>query len=279
VHIDEKWFYMTQKTKKYYLLADEDDPYRTCKNKNYINKVMFLVALARPRFDEDNIETFSGKIGIFPFVQEVPAMRSSINRPADTLVTKPITSITNEVSRMFLINKVLPAIKAKWPHEYARETIYIQQDNASCHVPTNDPEFCAAAAEGGFDIRLMCQAPNSPDLNILDLGLFNSIEAVQQTKVAKTADELIQIVQNAFDDYSSEDLNRIFLTLQASMIEIMKGKGTNHYKTPHMNKDAILNSGEKLPIQLECDRELVQETLEYIHNGNLLSGTSEDRLS
>jgi hypothetical protein len=49
VHIDKKWFYMTQKTKKYCLLANEDDPYRTCKNKNYINNMfMFLVAIARP---------------------------------------------------------------------------------------------------------------------------------------------------------------------------------------------------------------------------------------
>ena len=45
-HIDEKWFYMTKKSENYYLLPDEDDPMRTCKSKNFIGKVMFLVALA-----------------------------------------------------------------------------------------------------------------------------------------------------------------------------------------------------------------------------------------
>ena len=45
VHIDEKWFYMTKKPKNYYLLLDEDEPHRTCKSKNFIGKVMFLVAL------------------------------------------------------------------------------------------------------------------------------------------------------------------------------------------------------------------------------------------
>jgi len=31
VRIDEKWFYMTKKSMKYYLLLDEDEPHRTCK--------------------------------------------------------------------------------------------------------------------------------------------------------------------------------------------------------------------------------------------------------
>ncbi|XP_058783982.1 uncharacterized protein LOC131658736 [Vicia villosa] len=125
VHIDEKWFYMTQKNKSYYLLPNEDEPYRACKNKNFIMKVMFLVAVTRPRFDNEGNETWSGKIGVFPLVDKVPAKRSSVNRPSGTLETKPITSITKEVSRMFLINKILPAIKEKWPREHISETIYI----------------------------------------------------------------------------------------------------------------------------------------------------------
>jgi len=49
---------------------------------------MFLVAVARPRFDDDGNETYSGKIGMFPLVHEVPAIRSSVNKPSETLVTK-----------------------------------------------------------------------------------------------------------------------------------------------------------------------------------------------
>jgi hypothetical protein len=97
IHIDEKWFEMTKKSTNYYLVADEEDPYRTCRNKNYIPKVMFLVAIAGPRFDEDFNVTFTGKIGVFPLVQKVPARRSSVNRVAVTLETKPITSITKKL--------------------------------------------------------------------------------------------------------------------------------------------------------------------------------------
>ncbi|KAL6842938.1 hypothetical protein ACP4OV_027251 [Aristida adscensionis] len=38
--IDEKWFYLSQKSENYYLLPDEDDPHRTCKNKNYIPRLV-----------------------------------------------------------------------------------------------------------------------------------------------------------------------------------------------------------------------------------------------
>ncbi|CAI8608586.1 unnamed protein product [Vicia faba] len=205
VHIDEKWFYMTKKSANYYLLENEDEPYRTCKNKNFIGKVMFLVAVARPRFDDGDKEIFSGKIGVFPLVQKVAAKRSSINR--------------------------------------------------------------ASASEGGFDIRLSCQPPNSPDLNVLDLGFFNAIQSLQQKEVSKSVDELIEVVQNSYDNFSSKQSDKIFLTLQSCMIEIMKIKGSNNYRIPHMKKEVLLNRGI-LPTQLKCDRELVENTFQYLNNDN-----------
>jgi hypothetical protein len=33
VYIDEKWFYMTKKNTNYYLLPEEDEPYRACQSK------------------------------------------------------------------------------------------------------------------------------------------------------------------------------------------------------------------------------------------------------
>ena len=36
VHIDEKWFYITKKIGRYYLLPNENDPHRTCQSKNFI---------------------------------------------------------------------------------------------------------------------------------------------------------------------------------------------------------------------------------------------------
>lgn len=114
------------------------------------------------------------------------------------LVMKPITSITREVIRDFMINKVLPVIRAKWPREDVGRPIFIQQDNAPSHLKLDDPEFCEAAKQDGFDICLICQPPNSLDFNILDLGFFRAIQAIQYKMNAKTIEALVPAVQEVF---------------------------------------------------------------------------------
>lgn len=265
IHIDEKWFYMTKKSQNFYLLPDEDDPLRTCKSKNFIAKVMFLAAVARPRFDAQGNEVFSGKIGVFPFVTKEPAKRTSVNRAAGTLETKPITSINREVIKSFLIDKVLPAIKAKWPRGDLKYPIFIQQDNARTHIDINDADFCQAATQDGFDIRLMCQPANSPDLNVLDLGFFSAIQSLQHKESPKNIDELVHDVMKSFEAFSTMESDNIFLTLQSCMVEIMKMKGSNKYKIPHMRK-AVLRREGLLPTQMKCDPILVQEVLDYLSN-------------
>lgn len=165
--------------------------------------------------------------------------------------------------REFLIQKVIPAIQSKWPREDAGKTIFIQQDNARTHVNPTDGAFRAAASQSGFDIQLMCQPSNSPDLNILDLGFFSSIQSLQYRASPKTIDDLIQVVEKEFNDYESSKVNKIFLTLQSCMIEIMKHRGGNHYKTPHMRKDELERLG-CLPVQLSCDHDLYQDVLGYL---------------
>ena len=196
VFIDEKWFYLTQKSKMYYLLPEEDDPHRTCKNKNYIPRLMFLCVSARPRF-RDGECIFYGRIGCFPLVTYEPAQRSNAitGRVRGDMVMKPITSIKRDVIREFMINQVLPAIRAKWPREDVGNPIFIQQDNTPSHLKLDDPLFCEHAKRDGFDIRLISQPPNSPDFNILDFGFFRAIQAIQYKKNAKTIQDLVPAVQ------------------------------------------------------------------------------------
>ncbi|KAF0697313.1 Aste57867_11996 [Aphanomyces stellatus] len=44
IHLDEKWYYLTKTTRKFYLVPGEKEPDRKCKSKRYITKVMFLSA-------------------------------------------------------------------------------------------------------------------------------------------------------------------------------------------------------------------------------------------
>jgi len=50
---------------------------------------MFLVAMARPRFDPHTKTCWDGKIGIWECVDYVPAKRTSRNRPAGMIKVKP----------------------------------------------------------------------------------------------------------------------------------------------------------------------------------------------
>ena len=42
-------------------------PYTTVHNKNHLEKLHFLVALAQPRYDSGRQKWFDSKIGIWPF--------------------------------------------------------------------------------------------------------------------------------------------------------------------------------------------------------------------
>jgi hypothetical protein len=113
---------------------------------------------------------------------------------------KPIVSITRDVIREFMIEKIFLAIRAKWPREDTKKPIYIQQDNASSHIELVDPQFSEVARQDGFDIRLICQPPNSPDFNILDLGFFRAIQSIQYKKVAKTIQDVRSLLAQFYLD-------------------------------------------------------------------------------
>ncbi|ETV64511.1 hypothetical protein H257_18604 [Aphanomyces astaci] len=89
IHVDEKWFYLTKVKRKFYAYADEVAPTSRVKSKKFITKVMFLAAVARPRYDFHKTAIFDGNIGIWSFVVRQPAQRNSKNRAKGTMLTVP----------------------------------------------------------------------------------------------------------------------------------------------------------------------------------------------
>jgi hypothetical protein len=85
-------------------------------------------------------------------------------------------------------------------------------------VLEGDEEFAIAVAHTGLDIQLINQPANSPDLNVLDLGFFASLQSKAYEKISRNLDELIRNVKNEFNNYDPDTLNRVFLTLQGCMI-------------------------------------------------------------
>ena len=65
-----------------------------------------------------------------------------MNQVVGTMEKKLMTYVTKDMNKWFLIDKILPAMKNLWPRKDARKPIFIQQDNARCHVDPNDVDFC-----------------------------------------------------------------------------------------------------------------------------------------
>lgn len=229
---------------------EQDIPLRQCKSKRYIIKVMFLCAVARPRFDKNGQCTFDGKIGCWPFVERVEAKRDSVNRPKGTLETKPM-NVTKAIYTDYILNKVISAIIAKWPHCQARTVnIGIRQDNPNTHIDPMDPQWIQAKdSHPKFKFYMKKQPPNSPDTNILDLGFFRSLQALQwQQPPATTIDGLIANVMAAWEQYDPVLLNKIFLTHQRVCNAILETEdGGNDFGIPHMGKEKLIKEG-RLPI-------------------------------
>ncbi|XP_057250640.1 uncharacterized protein LOC125497841 [Beta vulgaris subsp. vulgaris] len=268
IHIDEKWFYMSHVTHRYYLLADEEDPYRSCQSKKWVNKVMFMGGIGRPLFSTGGVMPWDGKIGIYAFTEDVAAQRTSVNRDRGTVQTKAIQSITKEVIRQKIITELIPAIKAKWP-TFATKTIWIQQDNARPHIAIDDAQFLEAANSDGFDMHLICQPAQSPDLNLLDLGFFRAIQSLQYKTFPTNVDELVKSVKEAYDAYDPRMINYTWVQLQLVMLEILKCKGGNDYKYPHIGKAKLDRQG-KLPYTIEIPDEVVTGAVEHLLEGEVV---------
>lgn len=160
------------------------------------------------------------------------------------------------------IHQIISAIKAKWPASSCKDII-IQQDNARPHIMPNDQDFKEAANTNGFNIKIVCQPANSPDTNVNDLGFFRAIQSLQDDKPAKNVDDLLKNVVASFDELSPHTLDNVFLTLQSCLTEILRVKGGNNYKIPHLNKQRLRNLG-LLPMFLEVDKDLIKDSLNYL---------------
>ena len=104
-----------------------------------------------------------------------------------------------------------------------------------------------------WKIELYHQPPNSPDLNILDLGFF---AALQSTCLGAPVNEreLIELVQQKYEAYPAKKINFVWLSHMQIMNCILQRRGDNDYKLPHMNKEQLWRE-RRLPLVIEVDRE------------------------
>jgi hypothetical protein len=96
-----------------------------------------------------------------------------------------------------------------------------------------------------IDVIPLFQPPNSPDLNILDLSFFNSLQSRQfRGTLGNCSATLVDTVIDTFLEYPWEVLDWAFLTLQSVMNEILKCDGNNNFKLPHLNKSKLIREND-----------------------------------
>jgi hypothetical protein len=234
---------------------------------------MFLCAVARPRWDYHKQQYFDGKLGIFPFVEKVPAKRSSKNRPKGTLVTTPV-SVTGSTYQEWMIEKVLPAIKSKWPK--STDFIRVQDDGARPHTKKGVRESIEAAARdmGLPHLKMEQQPPQSPQFNALDCGVFNSIQKKVYEAGATGVDGLIAAVEEEFLELPPYKIDNTFLSVQCAMEDCLKVDGDNTMKLRHMSKGKLRKEG-LLPTSIKVDPLLIAKGREILDNENWIKEEKE----
>ncbi|GMF38432.1 unnamed protein product [Phytophthora fragariaefolia] len=94
------------------------------------------------------------------------------------------------------------------------------------------------------------QPPRSPDLNVLDLGIFNALLAIQYRKDTENLDTLIDAVTDAFDKISPSINDKSFVTLQKVMQCVIEKGGRNDYNLPRVRKHYYIGSTSPVAIPI-----------------------------
>jgi hypothetical protein len=212
---------------RYILAADEVDlpPVRV----EHKSHVTLLSALARPQYNDTTRQWFDGLIDIYTVGElDIYICNSSTHRPGDIKWSN--VNIDRDLYQKMLVDLVLPDMKKKVSASAGH--VILQQDRAKSHLPEDDEVIKAKVMELYGDpnaAKLYTQPAQSADLNVNELGFFNSSQMRYYETSSKDSSELIEMVEEAFKTYHWKSLNRIWLTLQSVMNMIIKERGGNKF--------------------------------------------------
>ena len=126
-------------------------------------------------------------------------------------------------------------IEAKMPW-LAGDPYFIQQDGARPHAANGTIDDLVAGGTGeGFTPVIVTQPPNSPDLNINDLGFFASLKVdVKRICTHCTSrDEMMANVVKAFEEYPRDKIDGIWACWFNNLRSVMSCDGGNDYRQAH----------------------------------------------
>lgn len=305
IECDEKYFYHLEYDDSSFMCpADAVDDFKFLtrthkKNPTKKTHVMFFGAVARPRRDDN----FDGRIGMWPVVDETATQQKNSKFGKKGDLTFPTIMMNKLVFFRMVEKKLIPAaLRIVESKISSVKTIVVQLDFAGGHgggkgnkrlleeelnalgkrvldQRSTDP---SVFNQDHLDIYFKVQPSSSPDLNVLDLGIWTSLaKGVRSSSVAHGSridrkmlmDEVQKRFWETWDSVSS--LHNIYGTKKKIIETIIETGGGNHYKIPHINgpkkerrepvpvtkewenqqKDRFLNFGDRLEGEADLDEE------------------------
>jgi hypothetical protein len=270
IHVDESWFYLRQ-NKEWVRQWPGDEPYEplTVHHTSHIPKVMFLTAVARPV----KAHNFNGMIGLWRICNyQIATKKSKFHNRGDVYVAD--CNVTAQYYRNLLVGDhgVMQSIREKMPWMEG-ERLFIQHDGASAHDKGGNKEFFETDEHTQlFNIGIIKQPAQSPDLNVNDLGFFRSLKCqVDSAKdVRGNLIDMIALIEKTFDEYDADTVERIFAHLVEVYRSILHCEGNNNYANPHadvrkrqLRNDAVIDLSSN-PEDCEHVKHILEDYDRYI---------------
>lgn len=210
VHGDEKWFRRLDDGQGIWLSPGEEMPAAPrVQHKSHIPKAMFLALSARP---QPNFN-FDGRLAIHCCTKLETAQRTTKNQTKgdDKEVDVPVTA---EYYRDIMRTEILPAVRDHYPWEsLGGGTLVIQHDGAKPHTGKGNsacwPDLIKEVCPGR-KIRVVTQPAQSPDLNTLDMGFFNSLHRLADETDPDSLSDLLDAVEECYWSYPTETLEKVW---------------------------------------------------------------------
>ena len=233
IWIDEKCFYAFKSRGVICYCPPGVDPKPDyALSKTQIPWVMFLGAVGIPRPERG----FDGKIGLWHVGEEKAAQRrSKYHEAGDTYWVN--VNMTGEVFVRMVKEYLIPAVLAKC--QWAKKVV-ICLDSAGGHrINESLPTLNGLGKQTSPPITFECQPTRSPDCNLLDLGIWNSMQSrVSKVKYDRISDKsmdqrIIDAVMEMWQDYPGHEvLPKLGKTLTAVHRQIILHQGGNSFAQP-----------------------------------------------
>ena len=277
IHQDEGFAYTVRwcrklKTIKPGMVDEFPDGYKppkqASKSRRHTPKVLLSIALARPE-KKEGVGFYGGTIEMLRCARNVVAKRTSKNHKKGSIYQQD-ASLNSTMFKEQLTKKFFPAIKKNasllakserfanqlktknqeysLPEGCKWADLFFQFDNAPPHCSKNKrltPIIRKAAARNvvngayfGPKVRIQYQPPDSPDLNVLDLGFFSKFwimihKILKNYEHVPTVDDVWEAAQVAWKSVSPVDIEILFRTLYSRMEHVIECNGRNDMPILH----------------------------------------------